>query len=98
MTSQRNFELSPLQGWRCPICGRIYSPNVLECNYCNNRLQEKTPYRNIIEELKDVTKAVTEVATLLKKYVDLQLKLEHQRKLNSKPNLNVKPPQFEIMV
>lgn len=23
------------QGWICPRCGRVYSPNVLECWFCN---------------------------------------------------------------
>lgn len=25
-----------VQGWQCPICHRIYSPNTFECPYCNN--------------------------------------------------------------
>ena len=23
------------QGWQCPNCGRIYSPNTMECLHCN---------------------------------------------------------------
>lgn len=29
-------------GWICPICGRVYNPNVKECEYCyckNNNLK-----------------------------------------------------------
>ena len=24
-------------GWRCPSCGRVFSPNTRECNYCNGQ-------------------------------------------------------------
>ena len=25
------------QGWQCPICERVYSPDTYICIYCNNR-------------------------------------------------------------
>ena len=30
------------QGWQCPQCGRIYSPSVTECEYCNKGRWEYT--------------------------------------------------------
>lgn len=30
------------EGWRCPLCGRIYSPLVQECYYCNQKLEVDT--------------------------------------------------------
>lgn len=29
---------APLQGWRCPVCGSVYSPFVTECGRCANSL------------------------------------------------------------
>lgn len=40
-----NFSVSPLtvdnfnytyahQGWQCPLCGRVYSPDTMMCPYC----------------------------------------------------------------
>jgi uncharacterized OB-fold protein len=26
------------QGWRCPVCGRVYSPITVMCFYCGNNL------------------------------------------------------------
>ena len=25
------------QGWECPKCGRVYSPNTLMCMYCSKQ-------------------------------------------------------------
>ena len=25
------------QGWRCPVCGRVYSPTIPMCFYCSNQ-------------------------------------------------------------
>ena len=33
------------EGWRCPVCGRIYSPTTPMCFYCNN---QKVTYRSEI--------------------------------------------------
>ena len=24
------------QGWQCPVCGRVYSPDTMQCPYCAN--------------------------------------------------------------
>ena len=24
------------QGWQCPVCGRVYSPDIMQCLYCAN--------------------------------------------------------------
>ena len=30
-----NYEVSSIQqGWQCPICKRVYSPNTMMCFYC----------------------------------------------------------------
>jgi hypothetical protein len=29
-----------LTGWRCPVCGRVYSPFVRECLNCNQHGSE----------------------------------------------------------
>lgn len=31
-----DFSYTPRQGWQCPICGRIYSPDTIMCPYCGN--------------------------------------------------------------
>lgn len=30
-------------GWRCPECGKIWSPFVLECPCCNNKNNPNPP-------------------------------------------------------
>lgn len=30
------------EGWRCPQCGKIYSPFVQECYHCNAKQTEDT--------------------------------------------------------
>jgi uncharacterized OB-fold protein len=27
-----------MQGWTCPRCGRVYSPLVQTCSYCNHKI------------------------------------------------------------
>lgn len=29
---------SGMQGWICPKCGRVYSPFIHTCEYCNNKI------------------------------------------------------------
>lgn len=32
-------------GWKCPLCGRVYSPSTPECQLCNSKIgktDEKT--------------------------------------------------------
>ncbi|MDD5358334.1 MAG: hypothetical protein PHX80_04255 [Candidatus Nanoarchaeia archaeon] len=31
-------------GWRCPLCGRVYSPDVRECESCNQQPIKWIPY------------------------------------------------------
>lgn len=30
------YRLQAQQGWQCPICKKIYAPNISECLHCNN--------------------------------------------------------------
>lgn len=30
------YQLQAQQGWQCPICKKIYAPNIPECLHCNN--------------------------------------------------------------
>ena len=30
------FEGFAQQGWQCPVCKKIYAPNIPECLHCNN--------------------------------------------------------------
>jgi rubredoxin len=25
------------EGWRCPVCGRVFSPSTAECPYCGRQ-------------------------------------------------------------
>ena len=29
-----SYNFSVQQGWQCPICKRVYSPNTMMCYYC----------------------------------------------------------------
>lgn len=31
-----NIFISGNQGWVCPKCGKVFSPSIFECWYCNN--------------------------------------------------------------
>lgn len=31
------------EGWRCPVCGRVYSPTTPMCFYCNNQQIRNAP-------------------------------------------------------
>ena len=37
MTELPNLNFFGPSGWRCPQCGRIYSPSTIMCYYCNNQ-------------------------------------------------------------
>ena len=45
-SNEKNFklDLENNQGWICPKCGRVYSPNVNECDLCN---LGKTTFPNV---------------------------------------------------
>lgn len=30
------YQLQAQQGWQCPVCKKIYAPNISECLHCNN--------------------------------------------------------------
>lgn len=30
------YQLQAQQGWQCPVCKKIYAPNIPECLHCNN--------------------------------------------------------------
>ena len=32
-----NYQSWGPQGWRCPECGRVYSPTTFMCFYCGNK-------------------------------------------------------------
>ena len=32
-----NYQSWGPQGWRCPECGRVYSPTIPMCFYCSNK-------------------------------------------------------------
>lgn len=37
------YRLQAQQGWQCPICKKIYAPNISECLHCNNvKIELKT--------------------------------------------------------
>ena len=33
-------KMPPRQGWVCPKCGRVYSPNMMMCIYCGENEKE----------------------------------------------------------
>ena len=40
-TTEPQLEQQPTSynmGWQCPICGKVFSPWVTECGYCNESL------------------------------------------------------------
>lgn len=39
-------DFSVQQGWRCPICRRVYSPNTPMCWYCGREVITKTSADN----------------------------------------------------
>ena len=34
--------LPPLQGWQCPVCGKVYSPFMTECNQFHGKTWSDT--------------------------------------------------------
>jgi hypothetical protein len=38
-----------LVGWECPRCTRVYGPNALECDYCNNQVGYFNPTKITIK-------------------------------------------------
>lgn len=52
------------QGWECPKCGRVYSPNTPMCMYCCNQTiiranMEDTGWKDIIIPTRTDGKTVT---------------------------------------
>lgn len=48
------------QGWQCPVCKRVYSPDVRSCDYCG----EVTITGTNIGKVPDIGMSVYEKATL----------------------------------
>lgn len=44
---------TPLQGWECPKCKRIYSPSVTECWKCNDAMFFTASASSNQEDLED---------------------------------------------
>lgn len=43
MSEQQNFSgVRAKQGWQCPNCRRIYSPEMTECVHCNKQCNRGT--------------------------------------------------------
>lgn len=42
-----------MEGWICPNCGRVYSPYVRECEYCNDYEEECEPCAEINISIED---------------------------------------------
>lgn len=34
-----------MTGWKCPGCGKCFSPNVTECTTCGKNIPEITPWK-----------------------------------------------------
>ena len=45
------------KGWECPKCGKIYSPNTVECEACNRNVHRiELPAGMTIEEAEQLIK------------------------------------------
>jgi len=42
-SSAGDINFGPQQGWQCPCCGRVYSPNTVMCMYCGGD-QQPSPH------------------------------------------------------
>lgn len=40
MTLHDLKDYKSVYGWQCPICGRIWSPAVKECEFCNRAIDQ----------------------------------------------------------
>ncbi len=38
--------ISPLLGWQCPKCKRVYAPSQPECFHCNTKVAEQEGLRS----------------------------------------------------
>ena len=36
-TKEQHIADSPKYGWVCPKCGKVYAPDVKECEHCNQK-------------------------------------------------------------
>lgn len=63
------YQVQAQQGWQCPVCKKIYAPNIPECLHCNNvEIELKTTENEDVITLKMnplwTDKGITHVPTI----------------------------------
>ena len=44
------MKTSYMQGWVCPLCGRVFSPHIIMCPYCGPNKEHDQPCNKEIEQ------------------------------------------------